>query len=116
MIRSDIPQPIAIKTAILKGKIKIGIAKLKIKPETERKVKRVVSQISFVVCLAFPFSSSDSSDICNPAASAKPSAVAIIIIPATTANLEDVAEYKPTIIPRAVITPEVKPKEMPVVN
>ncbi|GFO97569.1 hypothetical protein ig2599ANME_1773 [groundwater metagenome] len=94
----------------------MGTAKVKIKPETERKVKRVVSQISFGVCLTFPFSTSASSDRCKPAASAKPSAIAMTMIPATTANFEEVAECNPTIIPRAVITPDVKPKEIPVIN
>ena len=42
--------------------------------------------------------------------------MAIIIIPATTANSKEVAADKPTIIPKLVIIAEVKPKEIPVIN
>jgi len=106
----------ARKTAVSKGKSKMGIAKVKVKPEAERKVKRVVSQISFGVCLHLPFSTSASSEVCKLTASDKPSAMAITTIPETTANFEEVAEYMPTIIPRDVITAVVSPKEIPVIN
>ncbi|NIW51939.1 MAG: hypothetical protein GWN17_06925 [Candidatus Korarchaeota archaeon] len=114
--RSSIPQAVARKRAVSKGKSKMGIAKVKVKPETERKAKRVVSQISFGVCLPLPFSTSASSAVCKLTASDKPSAMAITTIPATTANFEEVAECIPTIIPRDVITAVVRPKEIPVIN
>ncbi len=102
--------------ADFKGKSKIGIIKVRLKLQRERKVKIVVSQTSFGVCFALPFSISASSTICKPTASNSPSAIAIIIIPLTTTNFEEVAEYSPTIIPRLVITAEVRPKEIPVTN
>jgi len=103
-------------TAVSIGQIKVGIAKVKVNPDTERKAKRVVSQISFEVCLLFPFSTSASSAVCKPTASDRPSAMAITTIPATTASFEEVAEYIPTIIPRDVMTAVVTPKHIPVIN
>jgi len=75
--------------AVFKGKIKIGIRKLKVNPEIERKVKNIVNQISCGVCLAFPSSISISSlIICKLMESDSPSAIAIMIIPAIIVNFE----------------------------
>ncbi|GAI25200.1 unnamed protein product, partial [marine sediment metagenome] len=51
-----------------------------------------------------------------PAASANPSAMAIVMRLAITANLEFVAEDIPTIMPKDVITPEVIPNEKPLTS
>jgi hypothetical protein len=51
---------------------------------------------------------------CMPSASEKASAIAIIRIPPSTTSFEWVPECSPTISPRVVITPEVKPKLIPV--
>ncbi len=69
----------------------------------------VDSQISAVVCLF-----SDSCEICIPKASEKASAIAIVRMPPITATLELVPDSNPTINPRVVIIPDVRPKLSPV--
>ena len=49
-----------------------------------------------------------------PRASEKASAIAMVNIPPRTTSFEWVPECKPTINPRVVIIPEVKPKLKPV--
>lgn len=92
-----------------RGSNKTKIKKLEAKINLKKKVEKVDSQIVLDSCLF-----SDSSDICIPNASDKESAIAIVKIPAKTTNLEWVTEFKPTINPRVVITPEVNPKLNPV--
>jgi rare lipoprotein A (peptidoglycan hydrolase) len=113
-MRSIRPHAISMYTAVSIGNNKRGTANVRINPLTERNVKIAVHHVSFDVCLTFPFSVSASSDMWRPAASANPSATAMTIIPDITAVLEDVAAYRPMIKPIAVITPEVSPKETPV--
>ena len=48
-----------------------------------------------------------------PRASEKESAMAILKTPPKTINFEPLVEFKPIIIPRVVIIPEVNPKEKP---
>lgn len=74
----------------------------------EIKVANVDSQTPLLVCFLF-----DSSDMWIPKESERESAIAIINIPPITTNPECVVEFKPTIIPSVVITPEVKPKLNP---
>ena len=87
---------------------KIGIMNVNANTNLARNVDIVDSQISLVVCL-FP----DSSDICIPNASEKASAIAMVIMPPRTTNLDPVPDVRPTIKPKVVITPDVRPKLTP---
>jgi len=57
--------------------------------------------------------SCDSTAICIATASDNASAKAIVRTPPITINFEFVIEFNPTIRPRVVMTPEVKPKLNP---
>ncbi|BAW31461.1 MAG TPA: hypothetical protein PLO64_07125 [Methanothermobacter sp.] len=87
------------------------MTKVKAKTNLDKKVAKVDSHISLVVCL-----SSASSETWIPSASERASATAIVNIPPITTNFECVPEFKPTIKPKVVITAEVKPKLNPVLN
>lgn len=97
-----------IKIAFGSSNKRMGMAKVAVKMNLEIKVEKVACQISLSACL-----SSDSSEKWIPKASEKESAIARVKIPPITANFEFVPEAKPTIKPKAVITPEVKPKLKP---
>ncbi len=86
-----------------------GIKNVRAKKNLAKKVIKVDSQISFVVCLF-----SDSSEIWIPRASENASAIAMVRIPPITTILEWVPECNPTIKPRVVIIPDVEPKLKPV--
>ena len=68
----------------------------------------VDSQISFTEYLF-----SASSEICIPKESDSASAIAIIIIPPIITNVECVVEFNPTIKPKVVIIPDVRPNPKP---
>ena len=93
---------------IFKLKIKKGIMNTIAKINLNKNVDVVDSQICLGVCLFSP-----SSEIWIPNASEHASAIAIVIIPPITANLEEVAEFNPIIKPKVVIIADVTPKLNP---
>jgi hypothetical protein len=97
--------------AVSSSNNKVGAMKVIAQPNLERKVVIVDSQISLSLCLP-----SDSSEMCIPNESENASATAIVSIPPIITSFEPVKECNPTINPRVVITPEVKPKHKPVFN
>lgn len=108
MESSKIPQSALIKMAIELLKSKIGTIKVRAKINLAKKVLKVADQICFSEYLA-----SDSTETWMPKASEKASAMAMEIMPPITTIFEPVLAFKPIIIPRVVITPEVKPKLKP---
>lgn len=95
--------------AVFSGSVNIGIRKVRAIVNFAKKVAIVVSQIS--LC---DFSFEDSSEIWILRESENASAIAIVRTPAITAERSVVAAFSPTIIPRVVITPEVRPNVRPV--
>lgn len=86
----------------------MGMINVKAKTNFERKVTMVDSQISLVV---WRFSAS--SEMWMPKASESASAMAMTMMPPITTVAEPVLECNPTIKPRVVMMPEVKPKLKP---
>jgi len=95
-------------TAVGMGRSETGIINVKAKKNLARKVTAVAVQISLGVWLF-----SASSEIWMPKESDKASAMAMVKMPPITTKEEPVAESRPTIKPKVVITPEVKPKLKP---
>lgn len=91
-----------------KGSKRTGIRKVVVMENLDRNVQRVALHI-------YPkfLSLSDSSDMCIPKASDTESVMAIDRIPPAIITLSSDNKYIPTIIPRVVITPEVKPNPIP---
>ena len=87
---------------------KKGNIKVSAKTNFDKNVAIVDSHISLVVCLF-----SDSSDTWMPNESDRASATAITRMPPITTEVECVLEFKPTINPKVVMIPEVKPKLKP---
>lgn len=87
---------------------KIGMMNIRAKTNFAKNVAAVASQISFVWCLF-----SASSEMCMPKASDSASAIAITKIPPKIIVFEPVPECNPTINPRVVIIPDVRPKLKP---
>ena len=88
-----------------------GIKKVRAKKNLDSNVATVDNHICLCV-----WTFSDSSEIWMPRASDNASATAMMTIPPTTASLEWVPEWSPTISPNVVIVPEVNPKPIPVFN
>jgi hypothetical protein len=109
MLSKDNPQITLAIIAVGNCSNRRGTINVRAKANLDIKVDIVAIQISFVVCLF-----SVSSEICMPIASENASAIAIVKIPPMTTGFEWVPECRPTINPRVVIIPEVKPKLNPV--
>lgn len=97
--------------AVCKAKKTTGMTNVKAKIDFAKNVAIVAPQI----CLAV-WTFSDSSDMWIPNASENASAIAMVSTPPNTASFEPVPEFNPTINPNVVMTADVKPKEMPVLN
>jgi hypothetical protein len=95
--------------AVKRSKNRTGTKNVKAKINLEKKVEIVDSQTSRTVCLF-----SDSSETWIPRASENASATAMVNMPPITASFKWVPALKPTISPKVVIIPEVKPKLNPV--
>src|SRR3989339_1211876 len=104
------PQAMLIIMAWDRSKIRTGIIKVEAKISFEKKVENVEAQTSRWLLLR-----SDSSETWIPRASEKESAIAMLKIPPKTTAREPVPELSPTIIPRVVIVPEVRPKQKPLI-
>lgn len=102
------PQITLAIMALGRVKIRTGIIKVRAKKNLVRKVEAVAVQTSLVV-----WQFSDSSEMCMPKASDKASAMAMVKMPPITTKEEPVAESRPIIRPKVVITPEVRPKLKP---
>jgi len=102
------PHARLILIAVCRGKLKIGIRKVRAMTNFVRKVEMVASQ----TCL-WLFLLEDSCEMWTLRASENASAIAIVRIPPMTAVLRVVAAFRPTIIPRVVIVPEVSPNASP---
>lgn len=87
----------------------MGIIKVKATNNLDKKVVIVASQIDLLEYLFC-----DSWEMWIPRESEKVSAIAMVKMPPTTAALELVLAFRPTIRPRVVIIPDVKPKLNPV--
>lgn len=97
------------KMAVVKGNKRTGTTNVRVKMNFERNVDNVASHISLDV-----WAFSDSSEMWIPRASEKASAIAIVRIPPITTFRDPVPEWRPTIRPSVVITPDVSPKLRPV--
>jgi len=95
--------------AVLNSRNMIGIRNVSATRSFARKVERVASQTS-----EWEFFSEDSCEMWMLRASENASAIAIVRIPPMTANLREVAAFKPIITARVVMTPEVRPNAKPV--
>ena len=98
-----------ITIAVERSKTTTGRANDKANKNLAMKVDIVESQTDLSEILNW-----DSWETCIPSASEKESAIAMVIIPPSTASFECVPELKPTIRPSVVIIPEVNPKLNPV--
>jgi len=103
------PHARLVLIAVLSGKIKIGTRNVRATISLERNVAMVASQ----TCL-WLFFEEDSCEMWMLSASENASAIAIVRTPPIMAVLRAVAAFRPTMMARVVMTPEVRPNASPI--